>query len=67
MSIITDFVIFKDLGTFLGDGLGVGWGWGWGVLVEATSVAAVKKGRSQLLLLRLLVIGRRTDSQVWIS
>lgn len=42
MSIITDFVIFKDLGTFLGGGLGVGWGWG--VLVEATSVAAVKKG-----------------------
>lgn len=40
MSIITDFVIFTDLGTFLGGGVG----WGWGVLVEATSVAAVKKG-----------------------
>lgn len=43
MSIITEFVIFKDLGTFLGGGLGVGGGWG--VLVEASSAVAGEEGR----------------------
>lgn len=38
---ITEFVIFKDLGTFLGGGLGVGV---WGVLVEARSVVAGEEG-----------------------
>lgn len=42
MSIITEFVIFKDLGTFLGGGLGVG---GWGVLVEASSAVAGEEGK----------------------